>query len=235
MFERKDVNNLQILLESFTEFKEKLIQVKNASTGILNDWISKEITSAEMVIASLGSELDKLRNSVDDDFVKVELDGVNAQIKVYHEALKDCSDETEGKILDKLIELKKTKIELEKKINKPIEEPVTESKPKNKISKTSTDLEIPDDIKEINARLVDKVLDELDVQKLADTIGLSLFYCIAELRGTIEEAVKKSYLNIILKQSQGGVLSEEKSEHFLVQVVEKDDQLGVLIFINDKK
>jgi hypothetical protein len=55
------------------------------------------------------------------------------------------------------------------------------------------------------------------------------------LRGTIEEAVKKSYLNIILKQSHGGVLSEEKSEHFLVQVVEKDDQLGVLVFINEKK
>lgn len=97
------------------------------------------------------------------------------------------------------------------------------------------DLEIPDDIKEVNARLVDKVLDSLDIQNLADTIGVSLFYCIAELRGTIEEAVKKSYLNIILKQSRGGVLSEEKSEHFLVQVVEKDDQLGVLVFINEKK
>ena len=235
MFERKDVNNLQILLESFTKFKETLIQVKNTSTGTLNEWISKEITSAELVISSLDYELDKLRNGVDDDFVKVELDGINAQMKVYHEALKDCSDETEGKILDKLIELKKAKIELEKKINKPIKEPVTESKPKNKITKTSTDLEIPDDIKEVNARLVDKVLDELDIQNLADTIGVSLFYCIAELRGTIEEAVKKSYLNIILKQSHGGVLSEEKSEHFLVQVVEKDDQLGVLVFINEKK
>lgn len=235
MFERKDVNNLQILLESFTKFKEVLIQVKNTSTGTLNEWISKEITSAELVISSLDYELDKLRNGVDDDFVKVELDGINAQMKVYHEALKDCSDETEGKILDKLIELKKAKIELEKKINKPIKEPVTESKPKNKITKTSMDLEIPDDIKEVNARLVDKVLDELDIQNLADTIGISLFYCIAELRGTIEEAVKKSYLNIILKQSHGDVLGEEKSEHFLVQVVEKDDQLGVLVFINEKK
>lgn len=235
MFERKDVNNLQILLESFTKFKETLIQVKNTSTGTLNEWISKEITSAELVISSLDYELDKLRNGVDDDFVKVELDGINAQMKVYQDALKDCSDETEGKILDKLIELKKAKIDLEKKINKPIKEPVTESKPKNKITKTSTDLEIPDDIKEVNARLVDKVLDGLDIQNLADTIGVSLFYCIAELRGTIEEAVKKSYLNIILKQSHGGVLSEEKSEHFLVQVVEKDDQLGVLVFINEKK
>ena len=235
MFERKDVNNLQILLESFTKFKETLIQVKNTSTGTLNEWISKEITSAELVISSLDYELDKLRNGVDDDFVKVELDGINAQMKVYQDALKDCSDETEGKILDKLIELKKAKIDLEKKINKPIKEPVTESKPKNKITKTSTDLEIPDDIKEVNARLVDKVLDELDIQNLADTIGVSLFYCIAELRGTIEEAVKKSYLNIILKQSHGGVLSEEKSEHFLVQVVEKDDQLGVLVFVNEKK
>ena len=235
MFERKDVNNLQILLESFTKFKETLIQVKNTSTGTLNEWISKEITSAELVISSLDYELDKLRNGVDDDFVKVELDGINAQMKVYQDALKDCSDETEGKILDKLIELKKAKIELEKKINKPIKEPVTESKPKNKITKTSTDLEIPDDIKEVNARLVDKVLDELDIQNLADTIGVSLFYCIAELRGTIEEAVKKSYLNIILKQSHVGVLSEVKSEHFLVQVVEKDDQLGVLVFVNEKK
>ena len=235
MFERKDVNNLQILLESFTKFKETLIQVKNTSTGTLNEWISKEITSAELVISSLDYELDKLRNGVDDDFVKVELDGINAQMKVYHEALKDCSDETEGKILDKLIELKKAKIELEKKINKPIKEPVTDSKPKNKITKTPMDLEIPDDIKEVNARLVDKVLDELDIQNLADTIGVSLFYCIAELRGTIEEAVKKSYLNIILKQSHVGVLSEVKSEHFLVQVVEKDDQLGVLVFVNEKK
>ena len=235
MFERKDVNNLQILLESFTKFKETLIQVKNTSTGTLNEWISKEITSAELVISSLDYELDKLRNGVDDDFVKVELDGINAQMKVYQDALKDCSDETEGKILDKLIELKKAKIDLEKKINKPIKEPVTESKPKNKITKTSTDLEIPDDIKEVNARLVDKVLDELDIQNLADTIGVSLFYCIAELRGTIEEAVKKSYLNIILKQSHVGVLSEVKSEHFLVQVVEKDDQLGVLVFVNEKK
>ena len=235
MFERKDVNNLQILLESFTKFKETLIQVKNTSTGTLNEWISKEITSAELVISSLDYELDKLRNGVDDDFVKVELDGINAQMKIYQDALKDCSDETEGKILDKLIELKKAKIDLEKKINKPIKEPVTESKPKNKITKTSTDLEIPDDIKEVNARLVDKVLDELDIQNLADTIGVSLFYCIAELRGTIEEAVKKSYLNIILKQSHVGVLSEVKSEHFLVQVVEKDDQLGVLVFVNEKK
>ena len=235
MFERKDVNNLQILLESFTKFKETLIQVKNTSTGTLNEWISKEITSAELVISSLDYELDKLRNGVDDDFVKVELDGINAQMKVYQDALKDCSDETEGKILDKLIELKKAKIDLEKKINKPIKEPVTESKPKNKITKTSTDLEIPDDIKEVNARLVDKVLDELDIQNLADTIGVSLFYCIAELRGTIEEAVKKSYLNIILKQSHVGVLSEVKYEHVLVQVVEKDDQLGVLVFVNEKK
>lgn len=235
MFERNDVNNLQILLESFTKFKETLIQVKNTSTGKLNEWISKEITSAELVISSLDYELDKLRNGVDDDFVKVELDGIDAQMKVYQEALKDCSDETEGKILDKLIELKKAKIELEKKINKHIKEPVTESKPKNKITKTPMDLEIPDDIKEVNARLVDKVLDELDVQNLADTIGVSLFYCIAELRGTIEEAVKKSYLNIILKQSHSGVLSEVKSEHFLVQVVEKDDQLGVLVFVNEKK
>jgi fructose-specific phosphotransferase system component IIB len=235
MFERKDVNNLQILLESFTKFKETLIQVKNTSTGTLNEWISKEITSAELVISSLDYELDKLRNGVDDDFVKVELDGINVQMKVYQDALKDCSDETEGKILDKLIELKKAKIDLEKKINKPIKEPVTESKPKNKITKTSMDSEIPDDIKEVNARLVDKGLDGLDIQNLADTIGVSLFYCIAELRGTIEEAVKKSYLNIILKQSHGGVLSEEKSEHFLVQVVEKDDQLGVLVFINEKK
>ena len=235
MFERKDVNNLQILLESFTKFKKTLIQVKNTSTGTLNEWISKEITSAELVISSLDYELDKLRNGVDDDFVKVELDGIDAQMKVYQEALKDCSDETEGKILDKLIELKKAKIDLEKKINKSIKEPVTESKPKNKITKTSTDLEIPDDIKEVNARLVDKVLDELDIQNLADTIGISLFYCIAELRGTIEEAVKKSYLNIILKQSHSGVLSEVKSEHFLVQVVEKDDQLGVLVFVNEKK
>lgn len=236
MFERKDVNNLKVLLEAFINFKEKLNQVKNATdTGTLNEWISKEITSAELVISSLGYELDKLQNGVNYDFVKVELDGINAQMKVYHEALKNCSDETEGKILDKLIELKKAKIELEKKINKPIEEPVTESKPKNKITKTSMDLEIPDDIKEVNARLVDKVLDSLDIQQLADTIGLSLFYCIAELRGTIEEAVKKSYLNIVLKQSHDGMLSEEKSEHFLVQVVEKDDQLGVLIFINEKK
>lgn len=236
MFERKDVNNLKVLLEAFINFKEKLNQVKNATdTGTLNEWISKEITSAELVISSLDYELDKLQNGVNYDFVKVELDGINAQMKVYHEALKNCSDETEGKILDKLIELKKAKIELEKKINKPIEEPVTESKPKNKITKTSMDLEIPDDIKEVNARLVDKVLDSLDIQNLADTIGVSLFYCIAELRGTIEEAVKKSYLNIILKQSRGGVLSEEKSEHFLVQVVEKDDQLGVLVFINEKK
>ena len=71
--------------------------------------------------------------SRDDDFAKVELDGINAQMKVYHEALKGCSDETEGKILDKLIELKKVKIELEKKINKP-KEPVIDSKPKNKIN-----------------------------------------------------------------------------------------------------
>ena len=235
MFEQKDVNNLKVLLEAFINFKEKLNQVKDTTdTGTLNEWISKEITSAELVISSLDYELDRLRNGVDDDFVKVELDGINAQMKVYQEALKDCSDETEGKILDKLIELKKAKIELEKKINKLIEEPVTESKPK-KITKTSMDLEIPDDIKEVNARLVDKVLDNLDIQQLADTVGLSLFYCIAELRGTIEEAVKKSYLNIILKPLHGGLLSEEKSEHFLVQVVEKDDQLGVLVFINEKK
>ena len=135
MFERKDINNLQILLESFTKFKEKLIQVKDTSTGTLNKWISKEITSAELVISSLSYELDKLQNVIDDDFAKVELDGVNAQMKVYHEALKGCSDETEGKILDKLIELKKVKIELEKKINKP-KEPVINSKPKNKTNKT---------------------------------------------------------------------------------------------------
>ena len=133
MFERKDVNNLKVLLEAFINFKEKLNQVKNATdTGTLNEWISKEITSAELVISSLDYELDKLQNGVNYDFVKVELDGINAQMKVYHEALKNCSDETEGKILDKLIELKKAKIESEKKINKPIEEPVTESKPKNK-------------------------------------------------------------------------------------------------------
>ena len=233
MFERKDVNNLQILLESFTKFKEKLGQVRDTSTGTLYKWVSKEITSAELVISSLNYELDKLRNDVGDDFVKVELDGVNAQMKVYHEALKCCSDETEGKILDKLIELKKVKVELEKKIN--IEEPVTEFKPKNKITKTSIDLEIPDNVKEVNARLVDKVMEGLDMQNLADTIGLSLFPCIAELRETIEKAIKKSYLNIILKQSHGEVLSEEKSEHFLIQVVEKDDQLGVLVFINGEK
>lgn len=235
MFEQKDVNNLQILLEAFINFKGKLSQVKDTSTGTLNEWISKEITSAELVIASLDYELDKLQNDVNDDFVKVELDGINAQMKVYHEALKNCSDETEGQILDKLIELKKAKIELEKKTNKPIEEPVIDTKPKNKITKTPIDSEIPDDIKEVNARLVDKALEGLDVQKLADTIGLSLFYCIAELRGTMEEAVKKSYLNILNKQSHGGVLSEAKSEHFFVQVIEKDDQLGVLVFINEKK
>ena len=233
MFERKDINNLQILLESFTKFKEKLGQVRDTSTGTLYEWVSKEITSAELVISSLNYELDKLRNDVGDDFVKVELDGVNAQMKVYHEALKCCSDETEGKILDKLIELKRFKTELEKKIN--IEEPVTEFKPKNNITKTSIDLEIPDNVKEVNARLVDKVMEGLDMQNLADTIGLSLFPCIAELRETIEKAIKKSYLNIILKQSHGEVLSEEKSEHFLIQVVEKDDQLGVLVFINGKK
>lgn len=233
MFERKDVNNLQILLESFTKFKEKLGQVKDTSTGTLYEWVSKEITSAELVISSLNYELDKLRNDVGDDFVKVELDGINAQMKVYHEALKCCSDETEGKILDKLIELKKIKTGLEKKIN--IEKPVTEFKPKNKITKTSIDLEIPDNVKEVNARLVDKVIDGLDMQNLADTIGLSLFPCIAELRETIEKAIKKSYLNILLKQSHGEVLSEEKSEHFLIQVVEKDDQLGVLVFINGEK
>ena len=233
MFERKDVNNLQILLESFTKFKEKLGQVKDTSTGTLYEWVSKEITSAELVISSLNYELDKLRNDVCDDFVKVELDGINAQMKVYHEALKCCSDETEGKILDKLIELKKIKAELEKKID--IEEPVTEFKPKNNITKTSIDLEIPDNVKDVNARLVDKVMEGLDMQNLADTIGLSLFPCIAELRETIEEAIKKSYLNILLKQSHGKVLSEEKSEHFLIQVVEKDDQLGVLVFLNGKK
>ena len=233
MFERKDVNNLQVLLESFTKFKEKLGQVKDTSTGTLYEWVSKEITSAELVISSLNYELDKLRNDVGDDFVKVELDGVNAQMKVYHEALKCCSDETEGKILDKLIELKKFKTELEKKIN--IEEPVTEFKPKNNITKTTIDLEIPDNVKNVNARLVDKVMEGLDMQNLADTIGLSLFPCIAELRETIEKAIKKSYLNIILKQSHGEVLSEEKSEHFLIQVVEKDDQLGVLVFINGEK
>ena len=233
MFERKDVNNLQILLESFTKFKEKLGQVRDTSTGTLYEWVSKEITSAELVISSLNYELDKLRNDVGDDFVKVELDGVNAQMKVYHEALKCCSDETEGKILDKLIELKKVKVELEKKIN--IEEPVTEFKPKNNITKTTIDLEIPDNVKNVNARLVDKVMEGLDMQNLADTIGLSLFPCIAELRETIEKAIKKSYLNILLKQSHGEVLSEEKSEHFFIQVVEKDDQLGVLVFINGKK
>ena len=233
MFERKDVNNLQILLESFTKFKEQLSQVRDTSTGTLYEWVSKEITSAELVISSLNYELDKLRNDVGDDFVKVELDGVNAQMKVYHEALKCCSDETEGKILDKLIELKKAKTELERKIN--IEEPVIEFNSKNKITKTSIDLEIPDNAKELNARLVDKVMDGLDMQNLADTIGLSLFPCIAELRETIEKAIKKSYLNILLKQPHGGVLSEEKSEHFLIQVVEKDDQLGVLVFLNGKK
>lgn len=233
MFERKDINNLQILLESFKKFKEKLIQVKDTSTGTLNEWVSKEITSAELVISSLSYELDKLQN-VNDDFAKVELDGVNAQMKVYHEALKGCSDETEGKILDKLIELKKAKIELEKNINKP-KEPVIDSKPKNKINKTLMDLEIPDNVKEVNERLVDKVLDELDIQMLADTVGISLFYCVAELRGTIEEAVKKSYLNVLLERSHGGLLSEAKSEHFLVQVIERDDQLGVLVFIDKEK
>lgn len=234
MFERKDVNNLRILLESFTKFKEKLGQVRGTSTGTLYEWVSKEITSAELVISSLNYELDKLRNDVGDDFVKVELDGINAQMKVYHEALKCCSDETEGKILDKLIELKKVKVELEKKID--IEEPVIRSsKPKNKITKTTIDLEIPDNVKDVNARLVDKVMEGLDMQNLADTIGLSLFPCIAELRETIEKAIKKSYLNILLKQSHGEVLSEEKSEHFLIQVVEKDDQLGVLVFINGEK
>ena len=221
MFERKDINNLQILLESFTKFKEKLI--KDTSTGTLNEWISKEIASAELVISSLSYELDKLQNVIDDDFAKVELDGVNAQMKVYHEALKGCSDETEGKILDKLIELKKVKIELEKKINKP-KEPVIDSKPKT--NKTLMDLEIPDNVKEVNERLVDKVLDELDIQMLADTVGMSLFYCVAELRGTIEEAVKKSYLNVLLERSHGGLLSEAKSEHFLVQVIERDGQIG---------
>lgn len=232
MFERKDINNLQILLESFKKFKEKLIQVKDSSTGTLNEWISKELTSAELVISSLSYELDKLQNVIDDDFAKVELAGVNAQMKVYHEALKGCSDETEGKILDKLIELKKVKIELEKKINKP-KEPVIDSKPK--INKTLMDLEIPDNVKEVNERLVDKVLDELDIQMLADTVGISLFYCVAELRGTIEEAVKKSYLNVLLERSHGGLLSEAKSEHFLVQVIERDDQLGVLVFIDKEK
>lgn len=234
MFERKDINNLQVLLESFTKFKEKLIQVRDACTGTLNEWISKEITSAELVISSLSYELDKLQNVIDDDFAKVELDGVNAQMKVYHEALKGCSDETEGKILDKLIKLKKVKIELEKKINKP-KEPVIDSKPKNKINKTLMDLEIPDNVKEVNERLVDKVLDELDIQMLADTVGISFFYCVAELRGTIEEAVKKSYLNVLLERSHGGLLSEAKSEHFLVQVIERDDQLGVLVFIDKEK
>lgn len=231
MFERKDINNLQILLESFTKFREKLIQVKDTCTGTLNEWISKEIASAELVISSLSYELDKLQNVIDDDFAKVELDGVNAQMKVYHEALKGCSDETEGKILDKLIELKKVKIELEKKINKP-KEPVINSKPKNK---TLMDLEIPDNVKEVNERLVDKVLDELDIQMLADTVGMSLFYCVAELRGTIEEAVKKSYLNVLLERPHGELLSEAKSEHFLVQVIERNDQLGVLVFIDKEK
>lgn len=236
MFEQKDVNNLKILLEAFTNFKGKLIQVKGSTDfGTLNDWLSKEITSAELVITSLDYELDKLQNGINDDFVKVELDGIDAQMKVYQEALKDCSDKTEGKILDKLIELKKAKIELEKKISKPIKESVIDSKSKNTITKTPIDPEIPDDIKEINAHLVDKALDGLDVQKLADTVGLSLFYCIAELRGTIEEAVKNSSLNIINKQVYGGLLSESKSEHFLVQVIEKDNQLGILVFINEKK
>lgn len=232
MFERKDINNLQILLESFTKFKEKLIQVKDASNGTLNEWISKEITSAELVISSLSYELDKLQNVIDDDFAKVELDGVNAQMKVYHEALKGCPDKTEGKILDKLIELKKVKIELEKKINK-LKEPVIGSKPK--INKTLMDLEIPDNVKEVNERLVDKVLDELDIQMLADTAGMSLFYCVAELRGTIEEAVKKSYLNVLLERPHGELLSGAKSEHFLVQVIERDGQLGVLVFIDKEK
>lgn len=236
MFEQKDVNNLKILLEAFINFKGKLIQVKGSTDfGTLNDWLSKEITSAELVITSLDYELDKLQNGINDEFVKVELDGIDAQMKVYQEALKDCSDETEGKILDKLIELKKAKIELEKKISKPIKESVIDSKSKNTITKTPIDPEIPDDIKEINAHLVDKALDGLDVQKLADTVGLSLFYCIAELRGTIEEAVKNSSLNILNKQVYGGLLSESKSEHFLVQVIEKDNQLGILVFINEKK
>lgn len=236
MFEQKDVNNLKIILEAFINFKGKLIQVKDATDfGKLNEWLSKEIISAELVITSLDYELDKLQNGVNDDFAKIELNGINAQMKVYHEALKDCSDETEGKILDKLIDLKKTKNEIEKRLNKHIEEPIIDSKSKNTITKTPIDQEIPDDIKEVNERLVDKALDGLDIQKLADTIGLSLFYCIAELRGTIEEAVKKSYLNILNKQVHGGLLSESKSEHFLVQVLEKDDQLGILVFINEKK
>ena len=97
------------------------------------------------------------------------------------------------------------------------------------------DLEIPDNVKEVNERLVNKVLDELDIQMLADTVGMSLFYCVAELRGTIEEAVKKSYLNVLLERSHGGLLSEAKSEHFLVQVIERDVQLGVLVFIDKEK
>lgn len=229
MFEQKDVNNLQILLEAFTKFKEKLSQVKDTSTGTLNDWISKEITSAELVISSLDYELDRLRSNVDDDILEIEMDGINAQMKVYHEALKGCSDEIEGKLLDKLIELKKAKIELEKKINAKNDGLVKSS---NQYGTTiNTDTEIPDDIKEANAEVVDRALEKLDISTLAEELGISLFYCVAELRSTMEEAIKKSYLKRSNEQCHDNVLSEEKSEHFLVKVLEKNNQLCIQVYV----
>lgn len=232
MFEQKDVNNLQILLEAFINFKGKLSQVKDTSTGTLNDWISKEITSAELVISSLDYELDKLRSKVDDDILEVEIDGINAQMKVYHEALKGCSDEIEGKLLDKLIELKKAKIELEKKINAKNDGLVKSSNQYN--TTIDTDTGIPDDIKEANAEVVDRALEKLDISTLAEELGISLFCCVAELRSTMEEAIKKSYLKRSNEQCNDNILSEEKSEHFLVKVLERNNQLCIQVYVCSK-
>lgn len=220
----RNIEKIEKTLAAFKLFRSTLDSISKlqGKDEKIDDWISKEISSADFVIANLDKELSEAKRPKDtNEFLRIRLDGINAKMRVYHDALANCSEETEGRLLNALIDLKKSK--------EKIESTLKEHEPK---IVEPEEQEIPERIKQINQVLVDNAMEKINLEDLSNKLGISLFYCVAELRGDMEDAVEKACKSVSNGVDEDGELATSESKHFLVKIVKKDDQLGILVFTN---
>lgn len=204
------MKELEVKKDVLNIFKKFLNEIqksyRNCEDGKFKKWLNEEITSAELVISSLDYETHKTKN---DGLLELELSGIEAQIKVYLDALSDCDDKTEGKILDKLIELKKERDTIKSQLDT--------------LDKT-TESEC------INETLVNEIMLSLDIQYFAEKVGIDVFDCANELRDTLERAINKAHKVFKTDVFQDN-LAYEESLHFFVKILKKSKNISILLQI----
>lgn len=216
MNKKYEIKKKEVLLNAQKVYVESLVDAQLIADGNeeYNIWLKNELDKATKTKNQIEQEIRDLKSEtyLDNEYLKVKLDGIKAKMRVYHNALLNCSnDATEEKLLSSLVKLKKVKENLEKELQTSKEKQINKKQDHDFLDKTRTYY--------LN---LDTAIECMDISEIADVLGIPEYQCLNELKSVVKKAYGRANM---LKTSDNNMRITEMSEHFKVIVYSNDGGL----------